>query len=1097
MLLDSLTTGFRAVAVGVFAGLLMTGCATPAGAGGSVGQDGAGAKTDSAPRWFRHPAVSPSGDQVAFTFGGQVWVVSAKGGEAVPLTTSNFYAVHPVWSPDGKSIAFGSTRFGNLDVFIMPATGGEIRRLTFHSSDDAVSSFSPDGKLVYFTSSRLGDAKASFQSGSPAQALQVYSVPAEGGRERLVIPTAALDVQLDSEGKHILYTSVPSPENTWRKHAISDATRDIWLFDAVPGKHRRLTTFRGEDREPVWAPDGKSFYYLSEKSGSSNVWKKSLAEADEEPAQVTKHTTHPVRFLSIAKDGSLVYAYDGALWRLGAGESAPAPIAVQIRQSSLLGGEFFVQLRDQVSEFTISPTGAEYALVVRGEVFVLSATDGAARRVTTTPERERSVSFSPDGRGLLYASERAGSWGIFESRLVRAGEKTFSAATEWKESTVIDTAADETQPLYSSDGRKISFLGDRDRVRVLDLSSSSTIALDSGFAAYSYEDGDMTTAWSPDAKWVAATSGIASPSDIFLLDATGKRAPLNVTRSGSTDSRPQFSSDGQVMYWLTDRHGLKTSNGDGAQQDVYAALLTRNAFDSFRGETAGRAGDAAGGAEIDFDAQPGRIVRLTPFSMGIAHYAPLGNSGKLLLVGLDEERGVTGYVLDGKTRALVPLPVELLAGGTEVAVDAKGDSVHVLRPGVVTKSPLGGGASTSVPFAAEFSYNFRGEIAYIFDHVVRFTEVKFYDTKLHGVDWRGYAKRYREFLPSITRWEDFADVLGELVGELNASHTRGCFDNPVSYGDQTASLGVYYDGTHEGPGAKVVEILEGGPADRKGSALVAGAVIVSVDGKAIGADAGIDALLNHKAGKRVRLEVRAPGAAEGVVSEEIVVPITQAAERTLSYERWVSERKRMTAELSGGRLVYIHIPAMDLDSYERATSELLDDHNAAEGVIVDVRFNMGGNLHDQLISLLTGTLQGELISNKGVRVGTIPYARWTKPSAVLANAASYSDGSVFPHFYKAARIGPLVGERVPGTGTAVWWERQLEPRVVYGVPELGFRGVDGRWLENQEIVPDVLVYNDPESVRDGKDLQLEAAVKTLLNSAGAKKTGPPTTATKQ
>jgi tricorn protease len=325
-----------------------------------------------------------------------------------------------------------------------------------------------------------------------------------------------------------------------------------------------------------------------------------------------------------------------------------------------------------------------------------------------------------------------------------------------------------------------------------------------------------------------------------------------------------------------------------------------------------------------------------------------------------------------------------------------------------------------------------------------------------------------------------------MVGELNASHTGSRFSGRVTTGDNTASLGLYYDHTHRGPGMRVAEVLPGGPSYQAGSRIAPGATILKVDGVDISADMDIYPLLNRKEGRQVTLTIRPAGSS--TIVEETVTPVSLDRESQLAYERWVDKRRAMTDKLSSARVGYLHIAAMGLPDFQRFFSELFGELADKEAVVIDVRFNLGGNLHDQLIAALTGEPLGRLRTNQGVFISTVPSTRWTKPSAVIANAMSYSDGSVFPFFYQRQGIGPVVGERVPGTGTAVWWESQQESRLTYGVPQLGFQGLQGRWLENQEIVPDVLVYNDPDSVERGRDLQLEAAVKVLLDRLGASMT---------
>ena len=355
--------------------------------------------TDGSPLWIRYPAVSPDGRTIAFAYGGQIWRVAAEGGEAVPLTSGDFYSTRPVWSPDGARLAFGCKRHGNMDVFVMPATGGEIVRLTEHSSDDLPFAFSRDGALVFFASARLGGTNTVL-AGTYHSSDQLYTVPAAGGRTRRVLDTPALEVSVSPDGKRLLYENRPVYENEWRKGAVSAGTRDIWLYDTETSTHRRLTTWRGEDRNARWTPDGAGYYYLSETSGTFNVWRQALAGG--KPEQLTAHTGQPVRFLSVADDGTLVYGFEGSIWRLPPeGAKTAVRVPVHIAQGSLVRGHLAASANEHASEISVAPGGGEVALVARGDVFVVSMADGRTRRITTTPAFERDVSFHPDGHTLL------------------------------------------------------------------------------------------------------------------------------------------------------------------------------------------------------------------------------------------------------------------------------------------------------------------------------------------------------------------------------------------------------------------------------------------------------------------------------------------------------------------------------------------------------------------------------------------------------------------------------------------------------------------------------------------------------------------------
>ncbi len=1082
----------------VLAGLLLAGL-SPAlsGAAPSIAQ----ADPSDRPLWLRRPAVSPDGQHIAFVYGGQLWRVPAGGGEALPLTSALFSASTPVWSPDGQRIAFSATRHGNADVFIMPAAGGDIRRLTTHSAADTPYAFSPDGKAVYFGSMRLGDPKVAFGGQLMGASIQLYSIPAAGGRERLVIPVPALDASPSPDGRFILYTNLSSSENEWRKHAVSEATRDIWVYDTQNGAHRPLTTWRGEDRDAVWSADGKSIYWLSERSGSFNVWKQAV-EGEAKPAQVTFHTTHPVRFLSRTNQNDLVYGYDGEIWKLAHDAKEPRRVEVRISQGSLLGGSFFAKMNEEVSELAASADGSQLAVVARGEIFVVEAASGKTRRITNTPQHERNVSFSPDGKALLYVSERDGRYDAYETTLDVPGATSLLAPGALKETRLTDTKTDITEPAYSPDGKGIAYLENRTRLVVMDRATKQTVTVMPPGLSYSYQDGDLPFVWSPDGRWIAATTGsVVTSFDVSLIDASGKKPPVNLTRSGFHALGPLFSPDSQAVYYQNTRDGLQTADSKAAQMDVYATFLTQAAYDAAKhladqiAAPAEPKADAKAAAEAPAKQEPAwepelddlasRTVRITPFSSSVQAFKIAPDGQSLVLVSVSPLSGMTGYKIPLDKPGVAPLFTKAPSAVASYPTDGKGENLFFVGATGIEKVNLATGTASTIPFSAEMAYDRQGEMRWFFDHVWRMTQQKFYRADMGGVDWNLYRKEYEKYLPHISRGEDLAELFSEMAGELNASHMGSSYKAPVTYGDDTASLGLYYDHAYTGPGMKIVDYLKTGPAGRADSRLRPGAIVLAVNGEPIREDMDIHPLLNRLAGQPVRLTIKPAGGGEPV--DEIVTPEPFVNGLVKAHDRWVSQRQELTEKLSNGRFGYVHIAAMDTANYQKFVNDLFGRYADKEAVIVDVRFNGGGNLATRLIADLSAQSAGHAVDREGHILANIPTTRWTKPSILLANAFSYSDGSIFPHLYKQAKLGAFVGEPVPGTGTAVWWMDLLPGgRFKYGIPEIGHKSPDGRFFENTEDQPDVLVRRGPDAIEDGRDEQLEAAVSTLLKQLDIK-----------
>ena len=1049
--------------------------------------------------WLRYPAISPDGKVIAFSYKGDIFLVSSSGGSAKQLTSNPAYDYRPVWSPDGTHLAFASTRYGNKDVFIVPIEGGHPKRLTFHSSNEIPEVFSPDGKSIYF-SARLTDHVDNVQFPS-GMLTEFYQVATDGGRAKLVLTTPVFDANFSKDGNKLIYHDRKGYENTWRKHHTSSIARDIWVYDFTSKKHTKESTFSGEDRNPVFAKGDASFFFLSEKSGNFNVWKKSLGKDDAE--QITSFPKHPVRFLSISQEGTLCFSHHGTLYIKQEG-AEPQKIAVQVLMDSK-EKEVIRQVRTKgVTDYDVSPDAKEVAFILQGDVFVTSVEYSTTRRITNTPEAERNVSFSPDGRSLLYEAERPKSWNLYISKLMNKEEVLFTYATHIEEETVLVDPKPLLLSSYSPDGTEVAFFYDRKELRVVNLKSKQVRTIVKAGNFYSYSDNDQWYQWSPCGKWFVI-SYLAKgrwDSEVGLVKSDGSEEPHNLSQSGYRDSYPRFSPDGKMLYWLSNKFGYRSHGGHGAQRNYYLMFLTEEGYQEYRmskedlalkkeeflrkeqekkkkidedkkaaekeeekkkkEEKKEEAKQKKEGIKIDFEGIEKRIVRLTPVA-GSYEDAYIDKKGENFYYVY--EKTIWKQELTGKKKKT---QFAKIYGGNFI-MDKKGKNVFILSMGKIyhlTKKKF-------LNFSAEFEHKPAQERDYIFAHAWQLVRDKFYDPSIHGLDWEALFKDYEGFLPHINNGYDFSEMLSELLGELNASHT-GCRYLPTFSGDATAALGAFYDPNHTGNGLKIKEIILNGAIAHADKEIKEGMVILKIDGQTIEAGKDYFHLLNHKGGKRLRLTIQN----EGKTFDAHVKAISQKQLNSLLYDRWVEQRTKETLRLSNGEIGYVHVKGMNPISFTKIYTDLLGKFVAKKGVVVDTRFNGGGWLHDDLATLLSGKRYLDFVP-QGQKIGSEPMEKWFKPSIVLMSEGNYSDAHGFPYTYKALGIGKLVGMPVPGTMTAVWWERQINPQYIVGVPQTGVKDLEGNYLENLQLEPDVRAPQNPNNVISGEDEQLKAAVLEL------------------
>jgi tricorn protease len=995
-------------------------------------------------RFARTPDISPDGKLVAFTYLGDVWVVDTAGGIARPVTMHEKHDFCPVFSPDGKRIAFSSNRHGSYDVFVVSVHGGRPERLTFDSADDFVNDWSPDGQSILFTSNR--------GTNFPTRQ-DLYTVPVKGGKARRVSAFEGKDGVFSPLGDQIAY--VRGPGTWYRKYYQGSSNDDIWLANADGSNNRRMTNHPGQDTSPMFAPDGKTLFYVSDVLGApgalANIVRQPLGGASP-PELVTNHKEDSVRRARLSRGGDwIVYECGADLWVVSTKGGTPRKLAIEAYADDKTNPDRTVTYTNNLSEFAVASDDSAIAFVVHGQLFCMPRSGGKAKRLTDNPYFDHAPAWAPDSRKLAFLSDRTGHENIYLLESAEANNPVLLKANTFRVKQLTRTDAAEQGVNFSPDGKRISFIRNG-RLLTMNPDGGDEQVIVSEPRVIDYE-------WSPDSRWIAfARLDGSFASEIYIVPSDGATAkdPIrNVTRYATFNAGITWSKTGKLAFLSERRSNMPTS--------MFVMSLQKPAVPS-----------APPTRDIDFDDVHLRVVQPSKMEAMEGAISPDGTrvafrsqqNGDDLWVASVDGKDVT-RLTSGFLR-----PTQITWAKTMNAVYFR-DLFGNLRLQAVGFA----GGSGLVPFTAKMTIKRDEEFAEMFDQSWRFLHENFYDPKFHGADWNAVRAKYRPLVKHVALREDFYDLINLMLGELNASHLGigGLAPSPEQV---TADLGLIFDDSYHGPGLRVTEIVKRGPADKRGLDLKPGDIILSIDKIALNSDVDLAKVLNDKADETVVCDVMA-GLFSKVRSVELQA-VSRPKIRALMYDRWVEANARQVAQLSEGKLGYIHIPSMDEAGLEKFVRALYSDNQDKEAIVLDVRYNGGGNTHDQVLNYLGGK-EHTLFYQRNGGMGPVLTAtdrKWNKPLVLLINNRSYSDAEIFPHAFRTLGLGKLVGQPTGGfvIGTSSF---RLIDGSLFRIPRTGVFTIKGVNMEREGVTPDFMVEADPDQLAKGIDPQLEKAVVVL------------------
>ena len=1045
---------------------------------------------------FAEPSLSPDGVEVAFVSGGDIWTVPVGGGEARLLVSHPDNESRPLYSPDGKYLAFASSRTGNGDIYLLTLETGAIKRLTYDDGAEVLNAWSRDGKQVYFQSTSRDIAGMN----------DIYRVAITGG--------TPMPVTADRYANE--FYGVPSPDGKtlafsargisssqwWRKGRSHLDEAEIWLYhlDAKKAEAAYVQVSESGAKElwPMWSQDGKLLYYVSDRNQVQNLWVHPLSG---KPTQLTTFTNGRVVWPSISYDGrTIVFERDFGLWKYDMASRQATPLAVRLRGVAASPAVEHLKQSSQFRELSLSPDGKKVAFTVHGEVFAASSKEGGdATRISNSTANESQPVWAPNSRSLVYTSTRDGATHLYR----------YDFATR-DETRLTNDPLDDSSPLYSPDGKLVAFIRNGQELRVLDLAAKKERLLKKGFLGRPPFASAGSVIWSPDSKWIAyASYGAKSFRNINVVPAAGGDSKPISFLANTFGGNLSWSPDGKYILFGTNQ---RTETAQVARidlvprspkfrEDQFRDLFneeipktlqpvtvrptrTRTATrdTTARTDTTDRAGRGAA-TKIVFDEIRQRLS-LLPLGVDVdAHSISKDGKTLLLTATVAGQENLYTYSLDelGREQSVARQLTSTPGSKSGAQFSPDGKEIFYVEQGRIQSIALDRREPKPLSITAEMDVDFSDEKVQVFRQAWDVQSKGFYDSTFHGTNWKAIRAEYEPLAAGARTPDELRRLISLMLGELNASHS-GISAPPGTNQTNTGRLGLRFDRTeYENTGRlRIIEVIDLGPTAITGT-IKTGDYLLAVDDTKISITTNLDQLLENQINRRVTLTV-APSPT-GSTREVIIRPVNLTTEKGLLYKQWVQQQRAYVDKVSNGRLGYVHLYDMSAESLAQLNIDLDADNHAREGVVVDVRNNNGGFVNAYALDVFTRkgymTMTPRGLPSAPART-QLGQRALESPTILVTNQHSLSDAEDFTEGYRALKLGKVVGEPTGG-----WIIYTSASQLIDGsTVRLPFIKVTDSAGKNMELNPrpvDIMVARPIGESYTDKNVQLDKAVSQLLN----------------